>query len=176
MKMTPPPVSALYCLHSIHILLPCQGFWEGAQRKCLVSIFVIRKAVGDDISQALTQWNWQMKWHWAVDNACLMEVALGLTPSCGDIMPWDEICSEAFLADAAVLDNPATLMRRKKLMWSKVYIEKYVLRPFYGSQTVSLLSVQLSIIIGTFVVSPLLVNTDWCHMLTLRTPTDKGSY
>lgn len=137
MKMAPPPVSALYCLHSLHIPLPCQGFWEGAQRKCLVFILVIRKAVGDDISQALTQWIWQMKWHWAVDNACLMEVALGLTPSWGDITPWDEICSEAFHADAAVLDNAATLMRRKKRMWSKVYIEKYVLRPLYGSQTVS---------------------------------------
>lgn len=55
MKMAPPHLSALYSLHAPHIPLSCQGFWEGAQRKCLVSILVIRKAVGDDISQALTQ-------------------------------------------------------------------------------------------------------------------------
>lgn len=55
-----------------------------------------------------------MKWHWAVDNACLMEVALGLTPSSRDITSEDEICSEAFHAGGAILDSVATCIRRKE--------------------------------------------------------------
>lgn len=55
-----------------------------------------------------------MKWHWAVDNACLMEVALGLTPSSRDITPQDEIYSEAFHADTAILDSVATCIRRRE--------------------------------------------------------------
>lgn len=58
-----------------------------------------------------------MKWHWAVDNACLMEVALGLTPSSRDIMPQEEIYSMAFHANTASLDSVETCRGRKEFVW-----------------------------------------------------------